>query len=145
MLGGHPEKAHRGAVYMEQPAVFSPLAAAVRPVPPCPRPVGSTGPRHGTSSPLRPPHPLFLFTSAQHRTSIPHEEGRVATSAWRYKHNFDFCFLISLLFIWPVFLSFSCLHLDASAEDDDVTSQLERLWQEVNSLKEMQALQTGTK
>lgn len=54
-------------------------------------------------------------------------------------------FLISLLFIWPVFLSFSCLHLDASSEDDDVTSQLERLWQEVNSLKEMQALQTGTK
>ncbi|XP_078114734.1 tetranectin-like protein [Sander vitreus] len=31
---------------------------------------------------------------------------------------------------------------DAAAEEDDVKSQLERLWQEVNSLKEMQALQT---
>ncbi|CAG5856083.1 unnamed protein product, partial [Menidia menidia] len=30
----------------------------------------------------------------------------------------------------------------AGAEDDDVRAQLERLWQEVNSLKEMQALQT---
>lgn len=39
---------------------------------------------------------------------------------------------------------FSPLHRDAAAEEDDVKSQLERLWQEVNSLKEMQALQTGT-
>lgn len=31
---------------------------------------------------------------------------------------------------------------DAAAEEDEVKSQLERLWQEVNSLKEMQALQT---
>ncbi|KAK9542776.1 hypothetical protein VZT92_000609 [Zoarces viviparus] len=31
---------------------------------------------------------------------------------------------------------------DAAAEEDEVRSQLERLWQEVNSLKEMQALQT---
>ncbi|XP_008286399.1 tetranectin-like protein [Stegastes partitus] len=29
-----------------------------------------------------------------------------------------------------------------AAEEDDVKSQLEKLWQEVNSLKEMQALQT---
>ncbi|XP_062241303.1 tetranectin-like protein isoform X1 [Platichthys flesus] len=62
----------------------------------------------------------------------------------------------------PVFLllCFSLLHLgssrpsrsrkavsarqsgDAAAEEDDLTSQLERLWLEVNSLKEMQALQT---
>lgn len=32
----------------------------------------------------------------------------------------------------------------AAAEGDDVKSQIEKLWQEVNSLKEMQALQTGT-
>lgn len=43
-----------------------------------------------------------------------------------------------------MFFFFLCLHLDATAEDDDVKSQLDRLWQEVNSLKEMQALQTGT-
>lgn len=33
---------------------------------------------------------------------------------------------------------------DAAAGEDDVKAQLEKLWQEVNSLKEMQALQTGT-
>lgn len=32
----------------------------------------------------------------------------------------------------------------AAAEGDDVKSQIEKLWQEVSSLKEMQALQTGT-
>lgn len=32
----------------------------------------------------------------------------------------------------------------AAAQGDDVKSQIEKLWQEVNSLKEMQALQTGT-
>lgn len=32
----------------------------------------------------------------------------------------------------------------AAAEGDEVKSQIEKLWQEVNSLKEMQALQTGT-
>lgn len=32
----------------------------------------------------------------------------------------------------------------AAADGDDVKSQIEKLWQEVNSLKEMQALQTGT-
>uniref|UniRef100_A0A8B9HUB3 C-type lectin domain family 3 member A n=1 Tax=Astyanax mexicanus TaxID=7994 RepID=A0A8B9HUB3_ASTMX len=41
-----------------------------------------------------------------------------------------------------------CVLLNA-AEDDDVKAQIEKLWQEVNSLKEMQALQTvclrGTK
>lgn len=31
-----------------------------------------------------------------------------------------------------------------AAAEDEVKSQLERLWREVNSLKEMQALQTGT-
>lgn len=53
--------------------------------------------------------------------------------------SFHFTCFFSLLFYC------TCLQLDAAAEDDDVTSQLERLWQEVNSLKEMQALQTGTK
>lgn len=33
---------------------------------------------------------------------------------------------------------------DAAAHEDDVKSQLDKLWQEVNSLKEIQALQTGT-
>lgn len=42
--GRAPRKAHRGPVYIEQPAVFSVLVPAVQPVPPCPRPVGSTGP-----------------------------------------------------------------------------------------------------
>lgn len=42
-----------------------------------------------------------------------------------------------LLFIFPP-------GRNAAAEDDDVKSQLEKLWREVNSLKEMQALQTGT-
>ncbi|XP_034046482.1 tetranectin-like protein isoform X2 [Thalassophryne amazonica] len=50
----------------------------------------------------------------------------------------------------PVFilLCLSLLHSSSShpsrstADDDDVKAQLERLWQEVNSLKEMQALQT---
>lgn len=41
-------------------------------------------------------------------------------------------------------LFFLILHRDAAAEEDGVKSQLDRLWQEVNSLKEMQALQTGT-
>lgn len=36
-----------------------------------------------------------------------------------------------------------CVLLCGAAEGDDVRSQIERLWQEVNSLKEMQALQTG--
>jgi hypothetical protein len=29
------------------------------------------------------------------------------------------------------------------AKDDDLKSQVEKLWREVNALKEMQALQTG--
>ncbi|XP_076011560.1 tetranectin-like protein isoform X1 [Genypterus blacodes] len=36
----------------------------------------------------------------------------------------------------------SARHSDAAADEEDVKSQLERLWHEVNSLKEMQALQT---
>lgn len=39
---------------------------------------------------------------------------------------------------------FLLLRWDAAAEEDEVKSQIEKLWQEVNSLKEMQALQTGT-
>lgn len=117
MLGGHPGKAHRGAVYMEQPAVFSLLAAAVRPVPPRPpRPVGSTGPRHGTSGPLGPPRPLFLFTAAQHRASSPHQEGRVATSAWRYRHTlFIYLYLsyisLNLTSFFLLLFSFACVSI----------------------------------
>lgn len=48
----------------------------------------------------------------------------------------------------PLFTRRACvcvwMLLCGAAEGDDVKSQIERLWQEVNSLKEMQALQTGT-
>lgn len=46
------------------------------------------------------------------------------------------------MYIGPV--CFLLLCRDAAAEEDYVKSQLKKLWQEVNSLKEMQALQTGT-
>lgn len=36
-----------------------------------------------------------------------------------------------------------CFYGDTAADEDDVKSQLEKLWQEVNSLKEISALQTG--
>lgn len=45
------------------------------------------------------------------------------------------------MFVWHIFLSF---YWDTAADEDDVKSQLDKLWQEVNSLKEIQALQTGT-
>ncbi len=32
---------------------------------------------------------------------------------------------------------------DTATEDEDMRAQIDKLWQEVNSLKEMQALQTG--
>lgn len=38
-------------------------------------------------------------------------------------------------------VSFFCW--DTATEDEDMRKQIDKLWQEVNSLKEMQALQTG--
>lgn len=93
---------------------------------------------------------LLLCFSLLHLSSSRPSRTRKAVSARQpggndTQHHIDFnrTVLCSCVYLTGVFF-LPPRRRDAAAEEDDVKSQLERLWQEVNSLKEMQALQTGT-
>lgn len=123
---------------MEQPAVFSLLAAACATV------------SHVQSAPLAPDMArlalsvvlVLCFALPQLSAARP-TRTRKAVSPRQPGGTVLFFVLRRSIFLHLTRLT-HLFYLCAAVEDDDVTSQLERLWQEVNSLKEMQALQTGT-
>lgn len=83
MLGGHPERHTEDQYILSSLQCFQFLFQQYNLCRRVPVPSAPLAPRHGTSGPLRHPCPLLRFTSPQLRPSITHQEGHLATSAWR--------------------------------------------------------------